>query len=79
MDEAHAKARLMAAYTKLRDEIRQQARSAPQISRQAHDIIERSLDELRQSIEADPAWLDHVFSDVGFHRRPPGSGGTNQS
>jgi hypothetical protein len=80
MNEVEAKARLLAAYMRLRDDVWQQARLAPSSSRQIRDIIERSLEELRLSIEADPAWLEQVLKDVGFHQlpRPPGPGGSSE-
>jgi len=70
MDEAHAKALLLAAYTRLRDDLWAQAGLAG-LSERARDIIYRTLEHLRDELEADPAWMDDILREVGLRPRPP--------
>jgi hypothetical protein len=70
MDEARAKALLLAAYTRLRDDLWAQAGLAG-LSERARDIIYRTLEHLRDELEADPAWMDDILREVGLRPRPP--------
>jgi hypothetical protein len=74
MDEAQAKARLLAAFTRLRDEIWQRANEAGPLSEPSRRVIEQTLEKLRQDIEADPAWLEQVLKDFEVDRRTPEDG-----
>jgi len=70
MDEAHAKALLRAAYIRLRDDLWSQA-GLVGLSDRSRDVIYRSLERLREEIEADPAWMDDILHEVGLSPRPP--------
>lgn len=70
MDEAHAKALLRAAYVRLRDDLWAQAGLAG-LSERSRDVIYRSLEHLRDEIEADPAWIEDVLREVGLRPKPP--------
>jgi hypothetical protein len=70
MDEARAKAVLRDAFLHLRDGLWAQAGLAG-LSERSRDIIYRTLERLRDEIEADPAWMDDVLSEVGLRPRLP--------